>query len=227
MTASPLLLGGFMNQVKLNEILKSKSVTIPMYVLRMFKEFNLSSDEIILLLFLYDKDNDVFNPNSIAKNTGLELGKVMEGISKICKKGLLGVVSKTNERGVKDEVLDLSPFYDKITLKVVDFLNSESDENINIYSIIEKEFDRKLSPIECETIDDWKKNNYSTELIKEAVKEAVLNGARSLRYIDKILYEWNKNGYKKKEDIKKKNKENVNKKVEIYTGDWLDLDEEL
>ena len=41
-----------MNQVKLNELIKSKTITIPLYVLKMYKEFNLSSDEMILLLFL-------------------------------------------------------------------------------------------------------------------------------------------------------------------------------
>ncbi len=215
-----------MNQVKLNELIKAKTVTIPLYVLKMYKEFNLNVDEIILLLFLYDKDQVVFNPNDISENTGLELGKVMENISKLTKKGLLNITPKTNDRKIKEEVLDLSPLFDKITLKVIDNLNKEDNDGINVYSILEEEFSRKLSPMECEMVDDWKKNGYANELIKEATREAVLNGVSSLRYIDKILYEWNKKGYKNKDDIKKKNIKEE-KKVEIYTGNWLDIDEEL
>lgn len=215
-----------MNQVKLNELIKTKTVTIPLYVLKMYKEFNLNVDEIILLLFLYDKDQVVFNPNDISENTGLELGKVMENISKLTKKGLLNITPKTNDRKIKEEVLDLSPLFDKITLKVIDNLNKEDNDGINVYSILEEEFSRKLSPMECEMVDDWKKNGYANELIKEATREAVLNGVSSLRYIDKILYEWNKKGYKNKDDIKKKNIKEE-KKVEIYTGNWLDIDEEL
>ena len=79
--------------------------------------------------------------------------------------------------------------------------------------------------MECEMVDSWKKNGYTNELIKEAVREATLNGVTSFRYIDKILYEWNKRGYKKKEDIKRVNKESKN--IEIYDCDWLDSDEEL
>ena len=217
-----------MNQVKLNELIKSKTITIPLYVMRMYKEFNLSLDEIILLFYLYDKDNETFNPIMIANDLNFELVNVMDEIAKIVKKGLLNVATKTNDSGIKEEVVDLSPLFNKITLKVIDELNKDEETNINVYSILEEEFNRKLTPMECEMVDDWKKNDYSNELIKEAVREATLNGVNSLRYIDKILYEWSKKGYKKKEDIKRNDyKEETKEKVEIYDWDWLDSNEEL
>ena len=217
-----------MNQVKLNELIKSKTITIPLYVLKMYKEFNLSSDEMILLLFLYDKDGLVFDPEYISNDLNLDIVKVMDGISKLVKKSLLSIKTKTNELGVKEEVIDLTPLFNKITLKLMEEFNKENDKDINVYSILEEEFNRKLTPMECEMVDDWKKNDYSNEIIKEAVREATLNGVSSLRYIDKILIEWNKKGYKNKDDIKKKNKkEDAKEKVEIYNCDWLDSDEEL
>lgn len=217
-----------MNQVKLNELIKSKTITIPLYVLKMYKEFNLSSDEMILLLFLYDKDGLVFDPDYISNDLNLDIVKVMEGISKLVKKSLLSIKTKTNELGVKEEVIDLTPLFNKITIKLMEEFNKEKDKDINVYSILEEEFNRKLTPMECEMVDDWKKNEYSNEIIKEAVREATLNGVSSLRYIDKILIEWNKKGYKSKDDIKKKNKkEETKEKIEIYNCDWLDSDEEL
>ena len=217
-----------MNQVKLNELIKSKTITIPLYVLKMYKEFNLSSDEMILLLFLYDKDGLVFDPDYISNDLNLDIVKVMEGISKLVKKSLLSIKTKTNELGVKEEVIDLTPLFNKITIKLMEEFNKENDKDINVYSILEEEFNRKLTPMECEMVDDWKKNEYSNEIIKEAVREATLNGVSSLRYIDKILIEWNKKGYKSKDDIKKKNKkEETKEKIEIYNCDWLDSDEEL
>ena len=215
-----------MNQVKLNELIKSKTITIPLYVLKMYKEFNLSSDEMILLLFLYDKDSYVFDPNMIANSLDMEIMEVMNGISKLTDKGLINVVTKTNDSGIKEEVFDLSVLFDKITIKIIDKLNKEEESNINVYGILEEEFNRKLTPMECEMVDDWKKNNYSNELIKEAVREATLNGVNSLRYIDKILYEWNRKGFKKKEDLKN-NKKETKEQVEIYNCDWLESDEEL
>ena len=214
-----------MNQAKLNKLIKSKTITVPVYVLRIYKEFNLSADEMILLLFLYDKDKEVFDPNYISLELNIPLVKVIEEISKLVKKGLLNIETKPNEKGIKEEIFDLSPLFDKVTLKTMEELNKEDNSDINVYSIIEEEFNRKLTPMECELVDDWKKNNYANELIKEAVREATLNGVNSLRYIDKILLEWNKKGYKKKEDIKRKETKIEN--VEIYNCDWLDSDEEL
>ena len=214
-----------MNQVKLNELIKSKVINIPVYVLKLLKEFNLTIDEMILLLFLYDKDGEVFNPNLIANSLNMELLAVMEIVSSLSDKGLVNVTTKTNEAKVKEEIIDLTGLYEKITIKMMDTMNKSNDESINIYDILSEEFSRKLTPMECEMITSWKKNNYPDELIVEAIREATLNGVSSLRYIDKILYEWDKKGYKKKEDIKKNTKKND--KVEIFECDWLDSDEEI
>ena len=207
-----------MNQVKLNELIKSEIINIPLYILKMYKEFNLNVDEMILLLFLYNKGDKVFDPSSFANSLNMDLYKLAD-------KGLINIVTKTNDVGVKEEIIDLSPLFNKVTLKIISELNEKNDVELNIYDIIKKEFNRDLTPMECERIDEWQKNNYSSELIKEAVKEASLNDVHSIRYIDKILYEWNKNGYKSKNDIKKSNKSK--EKVEVYKCDWLDSDEEI
>ena len=62
----------------------------------------------------------------------------------------------------------------------------------------------------------------------EALKEAVYNGVTSLRYIEKILYDWRKKGYKSKLDvIEAKNKYRENSKKEskdVFYYDWLNDD---
>ena len=94
-------------------------------------------------------------------------------------------------------------------------------EHSDIYKVIETELGRTLSPIEYETIARWLNASVSEELIKEALKEAVLNGVRNLKYIDKIIYEWTKKGYKKASDVRRKPiKEEKN--IELFEYDWLD-----
>ncbi len=214
-----------MNQTKLNDLIKSKIINIPLYAIDVYREFNLSIDEFILLLYLYNKDNEVFDPNLIANDLKMDLINVMEIVSNITDKGLIKVITKKNEVGVMEEIFDISPLYEKISLKLINELNSKESKDINIYEIIENEFGRKLTPLECEMVDDWQNNNYDNTLIKEAIKEASINGVSSLRYIDKILYEWNKKGYKKPQDIKKNN--DIHEKVEIFNCNWLDDDEEI
>lgn len=217
-----------MKEVKLNELIKSRIVSIPVYVLRILKEFNLTSDEMLLLLFLYNENGEVFNPNLIADGLNMDLLSVMKIISSLSDKGIVNVTTKTNEAKRKEEIIDLAMLFEKITIEIMEEMNTKEDEDTNIYDILTEEFGKKLTPMECEMVESWKKNNYSNELIIEAVREAILNGVSSLRYIDKILYEWDKKGYKKKEDIKKINsKEDKKEKIEIFNCDWLDSDEEI
>ena len=55
-------------------------------------------------------------------------------------------------------------------------------------------------------------------MIKDALKEAILNGVTSFKYIDKIIYEWSKNGTKK--GFKR---DNSYKEIDDYN--WLDDNE--
>ena len=48
-----------------------------------------------------------------------------------------------------------------------------------------------FSSIEREIIGSWVENGFSEELILAALKETVFNGVSNLRYMDKILHEWN------------------------------------
>ena len=66
-----------------------------------------------------------------------------------------------------------------------------------------------------------------TEIIKEALKEAVYNDVKSLKYIDRILYTWKQKGIKTKEDIikDKRNFRNSKKTKEVFDYNWLEEDD--
>ena len=124
-------------------------------------------------------------------------------------KGFINVEVVENDKGYMEEFVSLDNFYNKLKLFMVDDINSNETKKINdstIYETIEKEFGRTLSSIEYEIIRGWLEHNYSEEIIKEALKEAVLNGVSNLKYMDKILYEWGKKGIKSVEDVEKNRK---------------------
>ena len=106
-----------------------------------------------------------------------------------------------NDSGVLEEKVDISLFYEIIFSKI---LNKETKENNekDLYDNFEKEFGRTLSPMEYEIINEWIRSGISEELISEALKEAILNGVKSIRYIDKILLSWKEKGYKSASDVR-------------------------
>lgn len=63
---------------------------------------------------------------------------------------------------------------------------------MNIISTFEHELGRLLSPVEVEILEEWKSKGFSESLIKDALKEAIYNGAsaNSYKYIGKILQNW-------------------------------------
>ena len=57
----------------------------------------------------------------------------------------------------------------------------------------------------------------------------MLNGVSSIRYIDKILYEWDKKGLKTIDDVRhflNKKRNEPTDPVEVFDYDWFDEDEE-
>lgn len=94
--------------------------------------------------------------------------------------------------------------------------NVNGNGNVNVYEYTEGQFGRTLAPAEIELIKSW---DYSEEIIKLAVDETVLNQVNSIKYTDKILYEWDKQGLKTVNDIKSKLKQRREKEEDVDTSD--------
>ena len=56
-----------------------------------------------------------------------------------------------------------------------------------MFDYLQEEFGKLLSPMEIEVVRTW---DYDIEIIKLAIKEASTSNQRSIKYIDKILYNW-------------------------------------
>ena len=70
--------------------------------------------------------------------------------------------------------------------------NIVKDNYSNIYTYIEDNFGRTISPIEFEKISKWE----DSQLTRYAIKKAVLNNKKSISYIDKILENYKSEGIK-------------------------------
>lgn len=205
----------------LEQLDNSNHYTIPKYVLSFAKELELDCTSLMLLIyFLNMKNKEIFNYENIIKDLNVTDKELMEGLSKLQEKRLLVTLLEKNENGLMEEKIDISPFYDVILSKM---LEEKKEEKSTIYDVFEKELGRTLSPLEYDIIGTWLTSGIKEEVIQEALKEAVFNGVNSFKYIDKILFEWNKKGIKKKEDVKKAEKKQEEEKEETSSFDfeWL------
>ena len=81
--------------------------------------------------------------------------------------------------------------------------NKKNREEVlsNIYQSFEASLNRSLQPMEISTIREWVALGYSDETIINALKEALSQGKKTLKSVDKILLSW-----AKREDIETEGK---------------------
>ena len=218
-----------MNKAKLNKVIGDGNIVIPLYILKYFKKFDLTMEEFIFLMYLYNRqDNLDFNPDKISLDLNIDIMEVMGYVAVLTDKGYLKLEVKKTENNILEEVIDLSSFYERISMLLINNDKEEKEDN-NILFYIEKELGRPMSSIEIKIVNEWKNNNISDELIKKALSIALNDGVYSLKYIDKILVDWVTRGYKNVSDIEK-NKEMIKEiddnTPDIVDWDWLDDEEE-
>lgn len=206
---------------KMINILKS-NLNVPLILLSNYKKLKINEKELIILIYLMNQKSSIFNPQKISEDLNIEISEVLESIEVLSNADLI-TINTLKDNGLLEERIDLSNLYNKLAYLNINEEDTK-EETTNIYDSFENEFARTLSPIEYELIKSWLDNDYSEELILCALKEAVYNGVKNLRYIDKILYEWNNKGIKTKEDVlkdKQSFKKNNTKKEEMFDYDWL------
>ena len=224
-----------MKSSKLIDIFKQGNMVIPLYFLQHYKDFKLELEEFIFLMYLYNLGNKfLFDPGKFSNDLNLDMMEVMGYVGNLTEKHFIRVEVLKNEKGLMEVGVFLDDFFNKLSLIAIDEVNNTSNsENSNIFEIIEKEFGRTLSPMEYEIIKAWLDGGFSEELIKEAIKEATMNNVSNLRYIDKILFEWNKAGVKNSGDVEKNRKKRIESRekhdenidMDIIDYNWFDDDE--
>ncbi len=208
----------------LEGLIKEKDYTFKKLLFKLIKDFDLTLEELLLLIYFINQDKPVFDIKKISIITYLDNNEIMSAFSSLTAKGLVSIKT-SKEDGKISEIIDITNTYRAMVSDIN--VNIKKQTVTNIYTIFEKEFGRPLSPVEYEIIKAWITSGISEELIKAALKEAVFNNVRNLRYIDKILSEWEKKGFKSVDEVDSylKKKEVNNPKQELFDYNWLEDEE--
>lgn len=213
-----------MSNSVLEGLIKEKDYTFKKLLFKLIKDFDLTLEELLLLIYFINQDKPVFDIKKISIITYLDNNEIMSAFSSLTAKGLVSIKT-SKEDGKITEIIDITNTYRAMVSDIN--VNIKKQTVTNIYTIFEKEFGRPLSPVEYEIIKAWITSGISEELIKGALKEAVFNNVRNLRYIDKILSEWEKKGFKSVDEVDSylKKKEVNNPKQELFDYNWLEDEE--
>ena len=101
-----------------------------------------------------------------------------------------------------------------------------------LYTYLESQFGRTISPIEIETLDNWR-NDFTDDIIEHAIYVAVINNKKKMSYVNGVLRNWKSCGYKTLTEIEEEEDSHYSRSTdecmenkEIFDYDWLNGDED-
>lgn len=166
------------------------------------------------------KNQGYIGTKIVYKEGSKEIDKRMLFLSDVVLREIAELYCKNHKEGIND-------FVDRYLRNHVDPINENLKENntsnnnstttnnntsLDIFEVIEENFGRTLNSLEYEKINQWNEYNFSLDLLKYAVEKAVLKNIYNISYIDKILYEWNKNNIRTVAQAQKSDEEHANRK---------------
>ena len=172
------------------------------------KQAGLSDHEILILLLIYTLsrlNKQLITPSLLMNYSSLsnkELDQVLDNLLK--KKWIY------NQSGT----IRLNHFIERLLEE-----KEEVADRMNLLEIFEEQFGRPLTPMELDIIKEWINQGFEEDMILKALKEAVKSQVLTLRYIDGILNNWQRNGMKER-FIEEKPKER--KVAESHYQWWKD-----
>lgn len=212
-----------MNEIVYNTLIK-KDYIVKNFLLKIIKEMNLSLNEAILIIYFMNQETPILDIDNIKSEAYLSEEEIMEAYEKLVTLGIIET-KVIKENGTLEEIISLDNIIKSVSQDITK--EGKAKLTVDLFQKFEEEFGRSLSPMEYEIINNWLDNGTSEELILEALKEAIYNNVKSLRYIEKILLNWKDKGYKNRNDVSNGlMKESEDREItSIYEFNWLDNEE--
>ncbi|ANU28124.1 DnaD domain-containing protein [Planococcus versutus] len=225
---------------RLQTWIEQGNVTISQLFFQFYKELKITDEEAMLLMHIQSfqqAGNQFPTPDEVGARMMTSQKSVTTMLQKLMQQGYLAI-EQTTENDILTEIISLQPLWDRLLDCVYEEQietkeNNQKEIEGEIFQMFEQEFGRFLSPMEIEMISMWMdQDGHTPEVIRMALKEAVISQKISLRYVDRILFEWKKKNITTSTQVNKhaslfrdKNirvqpTENVVKKVQFYN--WLE-----
>ena len=182
---------------------KSGNLVLPSDLLLHYNQLFSSSDDFLVWQFFYLQNTTALgelSPSQIAEKIGKNVTEVNQAISRLTEKGLLQyrTIELNGEiEVIFDATLALERLDQLFEKQAPNQVQSVPNDLKSLVDTFQQELGRLLSPFEIEDLEkSLKEDGTSADLIKEALREAVLNGKPNWKYIQAILRNWRHEGIK-------------------------------
>jgi DNA replication protein len=193
------------------QLLQEGATSISNALLKSYKRMSLSDEEMIIIIHLlsFQQEGNRFPTlQELEERVSMPHLRLIQLLQKLMKEKWLAIDEYVDQQtGLRHERYNLEPLYQRLYQYLIgdnrlskELLHSETfaetaaaEEPASLYRQFEQAFGRPLSPFEIETLHIWvEQDRYPEELIITALREATSVGKLYIRYIDRILFEWQK-----------------------------------
>lgn len=193
---------------------KSGNLVLPSDLLLHYNQLFSSSDDFLVWQFFYLQNTTALgelSPSQIAEKIGKNVTEVNQAISRLTEKGLLQyrTIELNGEiEVIFDATLALERLDQLFEKQAPNQVQSAPNDLKSLVDTFQQELGRLLSPFEIEDLEkSLKEDGTSADLIKEALREAVLNGKPNWKYIQAILRNWRHEGIRSVAQVEAKRQE--------------------
>ena len=200
----------------------SGSTSVPNALLQNYRKLQLTADECLLIAWLmqrHPEESFVIDVRATCIQFGIDERQLFSIIQHLMDRQVLEIKQREAKDGKKVDYYSFKPLLRQLEVlfKQNSFsVEKMSQKDVNVLSLIEQEFNRQLSGFEIEMISGWIHNDkYPQELIVAALKEAVLNQAHNVKYIDRILLAWKNKGIQSAQQLAASETRTKNAQVDV------------
>lgn len=189
-----------------SDFLAGSFVSIPFHWLVRCGTLGLSTDGFAVLMQIIGamqvEHQDFLTPPELAERVGLPPHHVNDILTGLMEHHFLTVGERRDADGTVSNYFDLQPLWLRLQGAHESETESLPGDDKGVVQWFEEEFGRPLSGLEYDQIRTWiREDKHPDWMILEALREAVLSSKYSFKYIDRILFDWQRNRIRTKAEL--------------------------
>lgn len=163
-------------------------------LLEYYKDLGLNEEELAVILMinhLLEDNNDLITVDLLSLKMTLESKKIDKIMASLMIRKLIELEVSQGKAFISIKPLNneiVKMFQSSIFSKQeIEEKEEMEEERERIFTLIEKEFGRTLSPIEISRIDLWIQQKVDEDIIINSIKDASMMGKKNIATIDRII----------------------------------------
>ncbi len=176
-------------------MLNNNAINFTHLLLEYYKELGLNEKELAVLLMIEHVNNNdsiLVTTSTLSLKMSLPADEIDDIMNNLYIRGYIDIHtgcnggSSTSLEPIKDKVYSL---FSKDVIRDTNMMNDKEmeDTRTEVLRLLEKTFDRSLTPLEIDRVDDWVSSGTPKNIIINSIKDAKLRHITSVNQIDKII----------------------------------------